>query len=239
MADQYRLFPMATSSDGLICFEFDQYRRARSEFSDIYWRLYPRLVKVSDDGKKIETLKKYDSFEIEDEEYSYGLRKFLKRRISDVERIRNVKLQLELTAATFANHEKQLDGVVEFQPDTLTGSGYFVVEKKSYELFYPDRYLKKHVNIGFGYDDTVVVTDARLKADYPKNGRRYGLGCVRKYKSGDSEYMAVTLISGDWRFGIKNPLKEGDLSIMPVEEFAYHEPIVHHGHSFDLIFKIL
>lgn len=238
MADQYRLFPVAETANGLICFELDQYRRARSEFSDIYWNVYPRLVKVNVSGKT-ESLKKYPLIVVEDETYNEQLRQFLKKGYADVERIQNVNLSLTLKGGTFANFERKLEDRIEYRPDTIQGGAVILIGEQSFELNYPEQYLHRSANLGLDYEDSIEVTNELVKADHPFHCHQYRLGCVRTYRTSDKEYMVLTLSMGHWYFGIKNPLENPELKPAPLREFVYHEPVAHHGHSFDLVFALL
>ena len=78
MADQYRIFPLGISNNTIVCMELDQYRMSKGGFKNIIWKVNPRLISVSDDGK-ITSLKDYDLIITPDSLYNQNLLKILKK----------------------------------------------------------------------------------------------------------------------------------------------------------------
>lgn len=232
MADQYRLFPIGTSEGKILCFELDQFRDSKGLPGPIYWRVYARMISIDVDGKVTE-LETFPKFEVMDSTYSKILtEKYNLYRKSYLEKTQYTGILAN--QVEFGPFENSC-GQFQYEFDTTDHNGYLISNSQKYEVKFPAKYLE-HSNV-FPEFYEEEVTDSLIESLCKECYAGYGIGSYRIFKNETMSFAVVSLGTGNHQFGVKNALHEKGF-VGAAMHIIYNEPVLHHGHSFDVVVRL-
>ena len=230
VADQYRLFPVGTIDQSVVCLELDQFRFAKQEFTDITWEVSSRMVLLTASGERTVLVEGFKE-EISDSIYEEGVLDVLNDLYVEIRNLPGF-LPLNVRSVHFGTFEDHCSDYT-YTVDTVAGRCYVEHDNQSAAVIYPEIFLA-HTNVSYHISEEKLSNDI-IHQKYPFFHLRFGISSVRTYYNADVSVTITTLGYGEPRFGIKNRLKDGDVAIDYPSYFMYNEPVLHHGHSFDFM----
>ncbi len=229
-ADQYRLFPLGVSYGKVICLELDQFRNPDGSFFDVSWEVRANLISISASGQR-KQLNKYTGVKIKDSEYSVKVIEILANACLEAKMDPDFE-EFLVSDIDFGEYNNSLEEFTYSVNNKL--KPVISNKKRETEVILSELFLKR-INAFLDVNPKTKLTDAQVKKDHSMFFKKLGIGSVRKYRSENYELVVACLGFGDRNSRTKNPIDESKIQLVSVDQFMYNEPVLHHGHSFDML----